>query len=321
MKIKEPSNFRKYFLYPLIVVVIGGLIVLFVQESIRNSSQKEQISKTTEIPVTNKEAKTKQVYDNAEKTLKEKNIPDSGISKKNTAKNSKREEEEEVKKTLSEIDEVKHHKKSSTKELKSKKRSAEKDKICFPLVLSVQNKNSAIDFANYIIKSGKNKYPVEVYYSGNDWYTVSLGGFLDKDEAYRRVIYAKEEKIALDAYVWTSTYMFEIDLEFTNEYWKRKYFKPVKKDTWNVIVKSLGRDYDNAKLIVDKLKGQYPNFHFRLTSTVAKDARSNPMYAIYFGNGLTKDEAQEVVKIAKKYSIAEDAYAVIQHWDTGAEYQ
>ena len=109
--------------------------------------------------------------------------------------------------------------------------------------------------------------------------------------------------------------------EITTDYWKKRFFKSVKKDTWNVIVKSLGSDYNRAVRITNELKRQYPNFHFRLTYTVAKDGESNPMYAIYFGNGLTKSEAQEAVKIAKKYNIANDAYAVIQLWDTGGDYQ
>jgi hypothetical protein len=77
----------------------------------------------------------------------------------------------------------------------------------FPLVGSFQNKTRAVNFANTIIKAGKRKYPVRIYYAGNNWYTVSLGGFLDRQEAIERVNYAKKEKIADDAFIWNSTYM------------------------------------------------------------------------------------------------------------------
>jgi len=114
----------------------------------------------------------------------------------------------------------------------------------------------------------------------------------------------------------------QINRIIESQIWKERFFRPIKEGTWNVVVKSLTdvKDREEAERITNELKKKYPNFHFRLVHTVARDGKSNPMYAIYFGNGLTKSEAQEAVRIAKRY-IAADAYIVKQFWDSKEEYQ
>ena len=83
--------------------------------------------------------------------------------------------------------------------------------IYFPLVGSFQDKKRAISFANSIVVNKQSQYPIKVYYAGNNWYTVSLGGFLNKEEANLRVRYAKNKKIANDAFIWGSSSMSLID--------------------------------------------------------------------------------------------------------------
>jgi len=97
---------------------------------------------------------------------------------------------------------------------------------------------------------------------------------------------------------------------FTNSYWQERFFKTFREGTWVVIVRSLGKiSDDEAERITNELKRRYPNFHFELSYTVASDGKSNPMYAIYFGRGLSRTEAQEAVRIARRYGVAPDAYA------------
>ena len=229
MRINEPSSFQKYFLFPLIVAVVGGLTVLFIHDMVKE----KPLEKQTQLP-------EKVIIDN-EKETKSQTL---NIEKPNKLQNETNFENDLTNTELDNINTINDKTLSTT--TKQEREFAAKNKI---------------------VKTN------------------------------------------------------EIEFEFSNEYWKRKYFKPVKKDTWNVIVRSLGSDYNNSIKILDKMRNQYPNFHFRLTSTVAKDGRSNSMYAIYFGNGLSKEEASEAVSIAKKYGVAKDAYAVIQYWDTGGEYQ
>ena len=48
-------------------------------------------------------------------------------------------------------------------------------------------------------------YQIELYLSDTGYYAVTLGGYLDRDEANRRVVYARGQGIALDAYLRNST--------------------------------------------------------------------------------------------------------------------
>jgi len=73
----------------------------------------------------------------------------------------------------------------------------------FAVVGSFRTFQEAERFAERIQKSVP--YPPEIYLAENDYYAVSLGGYLERQEAAQRVRFAKEKGIAGDAYVWSST--------------------------------------------------------------------------------------------------------------------
>jgi len=75
----------------------------------------------------------------------------------------------------------------------------------FPVVRSLSDLNSAIQFARKI--SGVvPEYTVEIYKTENgDYYAVTLGGYLRLEEALKRVKIARDREIAPDAFVWQST--------------------------------------------------------------------------------------------------------------------
>lgn len=73
----------------------------------------------------------------------------------------------------------------------------------FPVVRSVRDFASAVDFARRL-RASHPEYPAEVYLAENAYYAVTLGGYLDRDEAARRVKFARDKGIAPDAYVWQS---------------------------------------------------------------------------------------------------------------------
>jgi hypothetical protein len=73
----------------------------------------------------------------------------------------------------------------------------------FPVVASPKDLNSAIDLARKI-RAVVKEYPVEVYLAENDYYAVTLGGYLLPEDALKRVKFARDRKIAADAYVWQS---------------------------------------------------------------------------------------------------------------------
>lgn len=72
----------------------------------------------------------------------------------------------------------------------------------FAVVASPRDLNSAIDFSRKI-KSTATQYPVEIYLTGDHgYYAVTLGGYLPLDDALKRVDFARDQKIAVDAFVW-----------------------------------------------------------------------------------------------------------------------
>ncbi len=73
----------------------------------------------------------------------------------------------------------------------------------FPVVGSFRTFQEAEKFAERIQKSVP--YLPEIYLAENDYYAVSLGGYLERQEAAQRVRLAREKGIAGDAYVWNST--------------------------------------------------------------------------------------------------------------------
>ena len=74
----------------------------------------------------------------------------------------------------------------------------------FPVVRSLKDLTTALDWSRRLRDSFPD-YPIEVYLAENDYYAVTLGGYLDRDEAAKRVKVAREKNIAADAYVWQST--------------------------------------------------------------------------------------------------------------------
>lgn len=73
----------------------------------------------------------------------------------------------------------------------------------FAVVGSFRTFGEAESFANRIEKSALSM--PEIYLAENDYYAVTLGGYLQRQEAAQRVRIAKDKGIAADAYVWTST--------------------------------------------------------------------------------------------------------------------
>lgn len=102
------------------------------------------------------------------------------------------------------------------KDLEGNVANSKNNEINFPLIGSFQSKERAIVFAHNLMSSAKLNYPIEVYYAGNGWYTVSLGGYLEIEEARTRVNYAKEVNIASDAFVWSSSNMELVELDKNN---------------------------------------------------------------------------------------------------------
>jgi hypothetical protein len=74
----------------------------------------------------------------------------------------------------------------------------------FPVVASIYDSNEARLRAEHI-NSSAIIYPAEVYKGFDDQgkivYPVTLGGYLSLEEAKSRVLYAKEQNIAKDAYI------------------------------------------------------------------------------------------------------------------------
>ncbi|MEW8626782.1 MAG: hypothetical protein AB2551_13585 [Candidatus Thiodiazotropha sp.] len=77
----------------------------------------------------------------------------------------------------------------------------------FPVVASTYNEEDLISKLE-IIKKQKPEYQIHIYKTtdkrGTPVWAVSLGGYLDKHEARKRVAYAKDSGIADDAYIWQS---------------------------------------------------------------------------------------------------------------------
>jgi hypothetical protein len=74
----------------------------------------------------------------------------------------------------------------------------------FPVVGSLTTLDEAVRVARRLQEQNF-PYPVQIYLAENDYYAVTLGGYLERQEAARRVQYAKDKGIAKDAYVRYST--------------------------------------------------------------------------------------------------------------------
>jgi hypothetical protein len=73
----------------------------------------------------------------------------------------------------------------------------------FAVVGSYLKFQDAVSFAQKINQADY-KYKPDIYLAENDYYAVTLGGYLSYHEAMRRVEYAKSINLAKDAYVFTS---------------------------------------------------------------------------------------------------------------------
>lgn len=73
----------------------------------------------------------------------------------------------------------------------------------FPVVGSFLELGEAIAFAK-TIEDRKISYKPEVYLSENNYYGVTLGGYLSLEEAIKRSEYARTKRIAKDAYTYSS---------------------------------------------------------------------------------------------------------------------
>ncbi len=75
--------------------------------------------------------------------------------------------------------------------------------LSFAVVGSFKRLEEARQFARTLQKR-KLRYEPEIYYAENDYYAVTLGGYLREPQAKIRVLYARKRGIATDAYVWKS---------------------------------------------------------------------------------------------------------------------
>ncbi len=73
----------------------------------------------------------------------------------------------------------------------------------FPVVGSFMELGEAISFANKLEDRGFS-YKPEIYLSENNYYGVTLGGYLSLEEAIKRTEYARTKGIAKDAYTYSS---------------------------------------------------------------------------------------------------------------------
>lgn len=73
----------------------------------------------------------------------------------------------------------------------------------FPVIASYKSFDDAAAFARKI-QNKESTYTPEIYLSENDYYGVTLGGYLSKQEALKRANYAKNNGIASDAYIRSS---------------------------------------------------------------------------------------------------------------------
>jgi hypothetical protein len=74
----------------------------------------------------------------------------------------------------------------------------------FAVIASPKDLNSAVDLSRKVA-AGTTDYPVEIYLTGDHgYYAVTLGGYLSLEEALKRVKFARDQKIAVDAFVWQS---------------------------------------------------------------------------------------------------------------------
>lgn len=70
----------------------------------------------------------------------------------------------------------------------------------FPVIGSFKTMDEALTFVKNIPSSSL-LYPIEIYLSENNYYAVTLGGYLRQEEAQTRVRFAQQEEIAKDAFV------------------------------------------------------------------------------------------------------------------------
>lgn len=73
----------------------------------------------------------------------------------------------------------------------------------FPVVGAFKALNVAVALARKLRGAGI-QYPSEVYLAENNYYAVTLGGYLQVEEALRRTEFARQRGIAKDAYVSSS---------------------------------------------------------------------------------------------------------------------
>ena len=76
--------------------------------------------------------------------------------------------------------------------------------ITFPVVGSFKELSEAIAYAKKL-EDREFSYQPEIYLSENNYYGVTLGGYLSLEEAIKRTEYARTEGIARDAYPYRST--------------------------------------------------------------------------------------------------------------------
>ena len=74
----------------------------------------------------------------------------------------------------------------------------------FAVIASPKELNVAVDFSRKV-GAESTQYPVEIYLTGDHgFYAVTLGGYLPLEDALKRVKFARDRKIAADAFVWQS---------------------------------------------------------------------------------------------------------------------
>ncbi|CAN2043248.1 hypothetical protein GMMP1_100026 [Candidatus Magnetomoraceae bacterium gMMP-1] len=195
----ERKNWVEIVLMPIVVAVVGVVGTLLITQQQNKTAalmRKTELEKTQEIAAADRQIKILELF--ADKILD----PDQnqrllalrlltavdGDLAKNLATAVSEDESEKP--------EIKALAKQVAKDVAMRGNS-------FPVIASYPTFDDAVIFAKKI-ENEKYDYMPEIYLSENNYYGVTLGGYLSQKEALKRVKYAKSKNIAADAYMRSS---------------------------------------------------------------------------------------------------------------------
>jgi cellulose biosynthesis protein BcsQ len=93
------------------------------------------------------------------------------------------------------------------------------------------------------------------------------------------------------------------------------WLKPCIAGTYNVIVASGYHDTRAAEVVRNAFAHDYPEFEFKTVTTVSNDKAGNLMQAVFAGQGLSRDEANELLARIRRANFVDGAYITQQTFD------